>query len=191
MRSRKLNQALKNPGRLCINPTDLSIAFPHGGTDLGLVRVIRAVPAYVYTKILAEEFGFRMVEAIRTKPAWAVAAILRGFDDNAIETVWPVSTIGAATGERIIQEGKRADDTVHREGLRLSENEVVLCFSPDQLEAHRMVLFQKAIPMIDEAAALDFATAADNETPVVFVAYPSQDAEAPVQIGFRDDLSLV
>ncbi len=32
-----VSQVLRVPGRLCINPTNLATAWPHGGTGLGVV----------------------------------------------------------------------------------------------------------------------------------------------------------
>ena len=48
---------LRIPGRLCVGPTDLTTAFPHGGTALGVTRALEFRFGYRTYNATAEEFG--------------------------------------------------------------------------------------------------------------------------------------
>lgn len=184
MAERDLTKALRNRGRICINPTDLATAYPHGGTDLGLVRACAVRFGHVYSLIKAEEWGIEVVEGIDGGEAVALATILRGADDNAINTVHANTTLGAVSGHRVIQGPGN-----NRAGHLLSSRSVVLCFSPDDLDNHEMVLLYKALPMLDEAAELALSTSEDLETSAVFVGI--RDGSSRVyKVGHRKDLSL-
>ena len=53
-------QALRMPGRFCVNPTDLTAAWPHGGTGIGLKVQTRLRLREGFMPIQAEEFSTRV-----------------------------------------------------------------------------------------------------------------------------------
>lgn len=183
MADRDLTKALRNRGRLCINPGNLAAEFPHGGTDLGLIRACSVRFGHTYTLIKAEEWGNEVVEGIDEGEAIALACLLRGADDNALNTVYPNTAVGATSKHRVI-EGPGSN----RAGALLSARSVVLCFSPDDPN-HEMVLLYKALPMLDETAELALSTTDEFETAAVFTGIRDGSGRL-YKVGRKVDLSL-
>ncbi len=82
------SQVLRVPGRLVIDPTDLGIAHPYGGVEVGLVRrmVIQSLGS-----------GFRVESEARGEPTdvleasirYVMACFVRGWDDDAVRLLFP------------------------------------------------------------------------------------------------------
>lgn len=190
MREHELIAALRNPGRLCITPTSLSGGFPYGGTSLGAIRAVSVRYGLAYKLIKAEEFGMRVVEGVLGQDVVVFAAILRGYNAAAVNTVFPNTSIGGATKERVIYSPYPSSDSDFRSGRRMTGKAVTLLFTPDDVKGHRAVLMRKAVPMLEEGARLALSAADEVETAVVFTAMPLEANKKPAQIGFLDDLDL-
>jgi len=116
-----VTQALRVPGKLSYGPSDLTSAYPHGGTGLGLVRDIRLTRDVVAERrIRATEYGGETVEALVPGQEWVISFLLRGFDNDAISTVFPNTFTGATDS----LEGIREPGTI-RAGELLSDQAVV------------------------------------------------------------------
>lgn len=188
MTNRPLEKMLRAAGRLCVNPTDLSTAYPHGGEDLGNVRAIACRPVLKYYRVRAEEFGGRVVEATRLCRGEVLAVIFRGATNKALEVLYPNSEAGGTTGDRLVYSALIDDDN-ERDGLRMSAKAVSLCFSPTD-RAHPTVLFQKALPMLEESAELALQTSRDYEHAAVFEAIPLVSGGRPWQLGRWQDITI-
>ncbi len=188
MTNRPLEKMLRAAGRLCVNPTDLSTAYPHGGADLGNIRAVACRPVVRYYRVRAEEFGGRMVEAAALCRGEILSVIFRGASNKALEILYPRSEAGTTTGDRLVYSAV-IDDDDERDGLRLSGKAVTLCFSPDD-RAHPTVLFQKALPMLEESAELALQTNRDYEHAAVFEAIPLVSGARPWQAGRWQDITI-
>ena len=73
--------------RICINPTDLSLDFPHGGTALGMGAEIEFRPQHRDGLVTAQEFGGENIEVIEGAERAIVGAIMRGIDDDAFKGI--------------------------------------------------------------------------------------------------------
>lgn len=93
-----LNALLRVPGRLCLGPTDLTQAFPYGGTDLGLVKDIVARPGRVVKKLREEHMGAATTFAINLGEAWALSFALRALEQGNQATFFTTET-GSSSGE--------------------------------------------------------------------------------------------
>lgn len=172
------------PGELVISPTDLTIAFPHGGTRIGLLRDIVIRPGQANTVVRTEEFGAEVVEIIEGGREWILAAALRGYDDDAIRRVFPTTAVGAETGRRVITDGGDA-----RAGARGSARSVPLLFSPDDTGRRPAILFHRAIPMVSESAALTLDLDMEGMIGVVFRAIRHGTSARLVSVGHLRDIS--
>lgn len=76
------------PSRICINPTDLSAAWPHDGTDLGYVRNVVATCEAEQREIVAAEWGREVVDAVEGGEVWRVSFALRGASPTALASVF-------------------------------------------------------------------------------------------------------
>jgi hypothetical protein len=173
------------PGRFSVNPSDLTIAYPHGGTALGEKRAATVEPNQDYEVVLAEEFGGEVVEAIDAAgEGWAIAAIMRGYDDDVISRFFPNTAVGTVTQRRLIT----APGTV-RAGRLMSASSVVLVFTPDALDDQPMFVFHRAIPMLKSTGMMRLADPDPFEIGVAFQAIRNTSGRA-VSIGWRHDITL-
>ena len=186
MAERTLKDVVKNRGRLVINPTDLSIAHPHGGLDLGMIKSVAIVPGIQYRPIVDEAFGQKIVDQIVVDDTIAIAATLRGFTDTAKETMFPSTAKGATTGARVV----RGSEDQFPAGSRLSDRAVKLLFSPDDPNKHDAAILYFALPMIDEAAELQLDISDEMDLAAVFLAVPDANGNTH-EIGRIKDLSIV
>ena len=116
-------------GRLTWNPTDLTAAFPHGGTELGVVRDLVFRFGLETEEILAEEWGNVPTEYVHVGSSAFLAAILREFDNDAISTIFPDSATGAVSGDT--RPRAAVNGSVTLGGTLLSTNSGLLVVSPD------------------------------------------------------------
>ncbi len=177
-------QILRVPGRLCINPTDLSAAFPHSGTAIGIASQIRIITGIEEARVTAEEFGGQAVEAILGKRDYFLGCLLRQWDNDAIGMLFGDDSSAGASGDRII-----SWPGTDRAGYQLSGRSVKLCFTADRQTEHPSVLVYKAIPLYAEAEALRLTVLAELAMPVVFLGIRDGSSRVAA-MGLLSDLSL-
>ena len=175
-------------GRLTWNPTDLTTVFPHGGTELGLVRDLVFRFGIATEEIRAEEWGNVPTEYVYSGTSGFLVAILREFDNDAVGVIFPDTPAGAATGDQILR-GAASGSGVALGGTLLSTLSGVLVVSPDSPETQEFLVLYNAIPMVEEASKLQISAGQEMGIAVVFRATP--DATHRMwNIGKRRDLSL-
>lgn len=178
---------LRVPGRLSYGATNLLTAYPHGGTALGNVRAIRAVPGRKYEFIRAEEFGGERVEVIDVGgDGWAMTAILRGADDDAYAAIFPNSSVGSVSQHRLVTE---ASGSTNRAGRLLASAGIKVVFTPDAIEDHPFFVLHRAIPMLDAAAELALALSDPLEVAVAFIGVRDSNGRS-ASMGRRRDITL-
>ena len=184
MAASDVRNALKVNGKICWDPTDLTTAFPHGGTALGLVRG-SALRVRTSNHVLrAEEWGGVAVDAVYMAEEYVFACILSGWDTDAVTTLQRDQTAGAATARRVLRSRLQNEDT--RVGKLVSTNSGKLYFSPIAAQ-HPGVLFRCALPMPEESGTWSFNLSEEFGVPMVFLAAPDSTGE-PAQVGLIDDL---
>lgn len=186
MAARDPTNLLVVPGRLVISPTDLSAAYPYGGTELGIVRDHVFRPNQETRQVVAEEFGGHVVEEIVTRQAAVFAAVLHSWDAAAIPHVLGNAAAGDS-GRPLVSEYV-ADGTV-RAGQFLSERAVKLLFVPEALRTAPAILLFRAAPMLDSRAALELRRNVDAGLAVLWRALPD-DTLRVYQMGALEDLTL-
>lgn len=179
---------LRVPGQLCLDPTDLSIDFPHGGTAIGIVRDIEFRYGIRTGLVTAEEWGSTPVETVFSGESAVLACVLREWDDDAINSIFLNTTVTTGFAERRSVISRAATDG-KRAGALLSSKSSIVCFSPLALNDHPMLIVRKGIPLVDESAMLQASLAEEFGVAVVWQAIP--DATFQVyDIGRRGDLVL-
>ena len=170
-------------GRLCIAPTNLAAAFPHGGTALGLTAEVNFRPVQRMREVRAEEFGGEVVEIIVGREDVVLAATIRGWDSDALQRVF-VRTAAGTSGERVVSYPGSV-----RAGTLGSDRSVVLLFSPRNTEHHPAILIYRAVPIVDESVSIPLAQKREIVAQVVFRGI--RDASDRVYAcGRLEDLSL-
>ena len=190
MSTADLNQALTAPGRLVINPTDKTAAFPYGGTQLGEVREVRTVITGGWFDVEAEEFGGAIVESVWSGENIALGCYLRQFDETAGATVFP-NTKTTGTSKRVAITSYNDAASPVRPGHLLSSRGVKLLFVPFDVDRVRCVYFNRALPRTNESMTLQRALGIREEIPALFLAVPkSSSSMLTYQIDFLRDLTL-
>lgn len=177
---------IKLKGRLVANPTDLTLAYPHGGEELGLVARGRFVPNIRHQIVRAEEFGAQVTEVVRSGTGSAVLlALMRGYDDDMVKRVFPSTSVGTSSNTRLVE----ADAVSGGQGTLLSTSSIVLFFSPEDVDQHPSILMYNALPLVEEAAEMQLDISSELTVAVAFRLV--HDATfRNYRIGRREDLSL-
>ena len=183
-------QALHNVGRLSAalegQTFNFATAYPHGGTALGLVRDVQVRRTEGRELIVAEEFGIEVVDELYTGEAWLVAFALRGWDNDAIGTLFP----NTAAGTTAKQTGVLYPGTDVPPGSLKAANAVKLLFTPDDTSNHQAVYLPNAIPEVGEELEIDMGRS--NEVLIVCGFRALRDgatAGRAVQIQLLEDLA--
>jgi hypothetical protein len=171
--------------RLVKNPTDLSTAFPHGGTALGEVKQLVVRTQLKTYEVLIEEFGQERAETLISGQAAVMAGIARGYDNDMIAEIFNDTATGATTGDQVI----KYPPPNNRAGTKGSGESFVLLASPDD-QAHGLaVIFFKAIPLTPDSLEINLSY--KNETGFAFFFQGIRNTNGKVyQIGRIDDLDL-
>ena len=191
MASPNVRNILRLPGRLVAAPTNLLAAYPHGGVELGVVRDVEFRPGIKASLVTAEEYGGVVTEAIYAGEAPILACVLRSFDNDLIERLFlntSVPVVSGASGDRIIL-GRASGAGVNRAGTLRDASAIVLLFTPKNVDMHPMVLIRRAIPMVEETAALALSLSQELGLGLVFYCAPDSSGRT-YDVGKRQDLTL-
>ncbi len=149
--------SLRLPARVCAVPTDLGIAFPHGGTDLGEVANIAALPRMRFLEITQEARGGEVTEAVGGGEAPVVGMNLRGFNNEMISRTMRETFVGGSGTRGIRYKTTQGGD------LRTSDA-FKLLISPRDTAKHPGLILYAAAAVYDQVAEIPFGT--DRETGV-------------------------
>jgi len=183
--TQNIAELARSPGRLTWNPTDLSAAYPYGGTDLGRTINKSFQVGRRQRRITAEEYGGELAGAIITGTSGVLAAMSVGYQDNAWDLVFD-STTGASSGKPVYDPSGQA-------GTRVQGG--VLLFVPDDVANHRALILYNAIPLVEESAQLALRVRDRVALAMVFEAARVSDTDSANDnkswgLGLIEDLSL-
>lgn len=163
MATAAVTQAIRVPGKLIVNPTDLSTASAYGGTELGLVRDVTFTRTDETRRVIrAGEFGGEFSSVVRGGVGWAGSFGIRGLDADAMSTLFPNTFV--AGGDTNLREPGTT-----QAGMLADDDAVVLLFDPLDTNLPG-VLFFKAIPLIADEVELMFGDAVETVWAVGFLA---------------------
>lgn len=177
-------KALRVDGRMCWDPTDLTLAYPHGGTALGLITGNEVNEKRVNHRITAEELGGVVVDAVYTGIDLVITALLAAWDNDALELGYQDTSVGTVTGRRIIHYRTQTEDV--RAGGLVSAKAGILYFSP-LADQHPGVLFHNALPMPQDESNVVTNNAEMYGKPFQWIASPDDNGKQAT-IGLRQDL---
>lgn len=180
---------VEQSGLLYAGVTSLSSAN-YGGTCLGYVKDLEFRFNRRQQIVTAEEWGGAPVDAIDLGDGGIIAGILRGLDPDALNKAFPNTAAGTSSGERVI---KGAVNGTLRPGNSLYDKAFKLLFAPDDVARGTFIVVYKAIPLVDEAAAMQTRLGAELGVAVAFMAVPDTTTGTTKQtysIGRKEDISL-
>lgn len=130
------------------------------GTVLGLLRDMVFEPNPTSRRIYAEEWGTN-VDAVYTGDRPMFKGVLRYPDADAMSLIPPAAAFSFAYNQ-----------TTSRPGALLSTRAGVLLFTPTASTAHPGIKLYNALPMIDEAAAIQNSLGEEYGLAVAFLGTP-------------------
>lgn len=152
MASENVARIIRAPGQLIVNPTTsfATTAFPYGGTELGLVKIVSVLPRGVPFRIECEGLG-EASDILEPNREYAVSFILRGWDDDVVANLLAQSFVAGATTRHAVY---RAPDNVP--GASSIGRAAILAYIPDDVIHAPGLLAYRAIVDWDEGIELTF-----------------------------------
>jgi len=178
---------LRIPGRLCIGPTSVATAFPHGGTALGSVKTMALMYQRGEFPLRSRALGI-IKDVLYTGEQWRFACALRTWDDDALDAVFPFTTQGATSLRELVKQ----HHTSHRAGQLGSAVAVALLFSADDPLNQPSCYMPRAIPMFERQIRLALDLSEEHVVPVVFLAIPPASGAGgnAIQYGLLEDITI-
>ena len=155
-------------GRVVASPTNFALAFPFGGTELGLTRNAEFIFGAQIGEITAEEYGGRWVDAVYAGEITTMAMVLRDFDADMIGSIFPNTT---AVGGGKVKISNTQDDN----GILLADNAIPLVFVPIADDSQELIWLPLAMPWIPATSRLQMSANVEGGIPVAFYAIPDSN----------------
>ena len=189
MSAQDVDRVLRNGGKLCFNPTDLTAAWPHGGTGLGVVGDVVLQQTWLTEDANAadDRHAGEVVETYFLGELWKLAFAIRQWDDDPVNLLMAHHKAGAT---RTIVTDQYTGTTARRPGTRLSTSAVKLLFTPEDYLANPAVLFYKAIPCLEVMQEVQLSAMEEQKVAAVFKAMYHQSIGKVYQMGLLSELSL-
>lgn len=166
-------------GRLAYGCADLTAAWPHGGTGLGLVGSIYWQPPSSYVELPAEEDGAPRA-VLYTGGRGVLGASVEGWDDSVsggvLAALFP-NTSNNAGGTRKVVNWYGAPTTATPAvpvGGRFPEL-TNLVFTPTNVSEHPALVIYKAIVFLEASAQLRLGSYRYLSVPILALAVPDDD----------------
>lgn len=159
------------PARLYYGITNVtsSASPPYGGTAIGLAREIIFYPGTKTDLATAEEWGGVVTKAYYAGEKPYLAAVLREFDADALNAIFPNTTAGAVSQDRFIRFTPGTSGQ-NRPGYDLTGKVVKLLAAPISQNHHLGVLIWYAIPAMSETMQLRLSLSEEIGLGVVWYA---------------------
>lgn len=156
------------PGRVILTPTNLSAAYPYGGTELGITRDQAFMPRALYHEEQAEEWGGATSRVLYCGMRARFAAVFRTIDADVQTHIFPENAAGTTSGERVVVPD--VNDTTYRAGRALSGS--VVLFAPTAINTQNALLLYNAVPMLDDSIRLQLSIKAEMAAAVLWTCMP-------------------
>lgn len=180
--------ANRGPGVLIKDPTSVTVpgaSGNYGGTFLGLSRDHELLMLDKGIVVPGEELGGAPTEELEGGKWCIFGALMRGWDDDALATIYANTATGSSSGKKVVRLG--GSQSV-KPGHRKSDRAVKLLFLPNDT-TKRAVLIYKALPGIREDSRIALSIFRESTHAVSFIGIP--DATGRVaEVGRLADLTL-
>lgn len=177
---------LKIPGKLVKDPTNLSLPYPYGGTEIGVCRDNMLTFNQKVDFPMAEEFGAPAAAILGSETPY-FGCVLRSWDDSMVSAVW--HNIQTASSGEVGIIGKVSGVSINRAGTNLVSRGFKLLFAPIADDRHPSVLLYNAIPMPNESAELQLSIGREMGIALIFHALPDSTGRTYI-VDRRSNISL-
>lgn len=199
MASGNVARIIRAPGRLVVGPTDLSAAYPYGGTEVGKTNVCVLQPQGSVYRVEYEALG-EIGDILEADVRYVFACFLRGWDDDAVSLLMSGRYVaGSTTQHATLQEpgpnglaydsGGGAWTGSRVPGSSALDRAVVLLYVPDDLIHVPALLVYRGVCEWSDGAQVAFQRREELGIPLT-VDCVRDTNDNIVRIGRLADLSL-
>lgn len=154
-------QTLRMPARLVASPTNMSAAFPFGGTALGASRDVKVTWGFNAGIIVDEGFMDPYFGAVAGSHGIVVSCRFRALDPDAVKRVFLNTKLGTWNDRKIYEAPKSADSGYARPGSKLEDKNFALLIAPEDEVRHPFFILYNAMPILAADAEGDFSRASE------------------------------
>ena len=185
MASGDVSKVLRAPGRLVVNPTDLDLDYPYGGTEVGKTRLVVLTSFNTSVRIECEGLGNEPSDILERTSRYVFSCFVRAWDDDAIELFFARNFVqGAVTGHSLLREpGTRVA------GASALDRALRMLYVPDDLTSNPAVMIYRGVPDWSENAELAFQRQEELGLPLA-VECVRGETDKIIEVGRLADLSL-
>jgi len=178
------SRTVRASGKLVVGPTNLSAAFPYGGTQVGRSKLVVVQSFGEPYRIEGEGIG-RATDVLEPEKRHMFSCILRGWDDDAVDLLLnDGDTVGGTSGHAVYSVPGSA--TPGRSALSRA---IMILYVPDDLVHVPAVLVYAGIPYLSPGAEMAFQSRAELGVPLVAECFRDGNGNT-LSIGRLADLSL-
>lgn len=140
MSSLKVEDVLNIPGRIALSPTNLTTAYPHGGTDVGFTGDVEYAPNYTYRPFLMREGGQSAFDVVEIPQDGMLTFLARQWDPDIQARIYPTTSTQTDGSELATLPGGKKNRFIGANGIKV-------VYSP--LDSTKPgILFYRAVPTI-------------------------------------------
>lgn len=179
------SRVLRVPGRLVIDPTDLTDDFPHGGTLVGRTRLVVLKPLANPFRVESEGLGGDASDVLEGSNHYVFACFLRGWDDDAVALLLPDGyTQGSVTGHAVF-----SSPGLNAPGRSALGRARTLLYVPDNPVDAPAVLIHRGVANWGDGAELALQRQTELGLPLVVECVRAADGRI-LDLGRLPDLTL-
>ncbi len=177
-------RTIRNVGRLVVGPTDLSAAYPHGGTEVGRTKLVVLQSFGEQYRIQGEGIG-RATDVLEADKRWTFSCFLRGWDNDAVDLLMnDGDSVGGTSRHRVWS----APGSTTPGASALARAQILL-YVPDDILHNPAVLVFAAIPQWSPGAEIAFQRGTEYGIPLSAECFEDGNGNT-LEIGRLSDLSL-
>ena len=190
MAAGNVSRIIRSPGKIVIGPTNLSNAYPHGGTEIGKTNMCALAVLGTSFRIDCEGLG-EATDVLARNNHYIFSCFLRGWDDDAVQLLMkPNYAAGSVSGHALYREPGTGGDS-KEPGESSLNRAVILLFVPDDLIHVPSMIIYSGIPNWSDGAELLFRRGFDEELGIPLAVECLRDSNGNIlRIGRFADLAL-
>lgn len=146
-------QVFRAPFKAFIDPTDVGLGEPYGGTALGITGALRVRYERTQLEVVAEEYGEIVEEALGGYRIM-ISTTFRQWDEKSLALLFPDTAV--AGGQPKVDVPGTA-----RSGRKGSAEAVKILFVPRNFLEHPSIIVYRAIPRVVQETMLEWTQGAE------------------------------
>ena len=179
------SRVLRAPGRLVVDPSNLALNYPYGGTEVGRTRLVVLQMLGTGFRVESEGLGGEASDVVESTNRFVLSCFLRGWDDAAVERFFARNyTQGAVSGHAVFAEPGNAEP-----GRSALARAVSLLYVPDDAVHAPSVLIYRGVPDWSEGAEVAYQRGEELGIPLAVECVRSTTGKI-LEVGRLVDLSL-